>query len=256
VRTRVAIVAAGLAALIVVAVASRVSAQPTPLPTVADLQMPVARAPLDRTLLIGKPGVSVRGRSRLDVQFSDGQFRGHWWWNKGWVYVSGKALPGSRIHVHIDDRSITVTETPGARGVSEVRRYGRNAIDGDDIQVDIIRFGIGAELFATRTAGGPFPGPHVVDQLDARAWSGRGLTITRDQVISSPADHIPCTIRQQPVNGWAWGCRLLGQPPLISNRRGLFPSSANLLVDASGISLTATANNRTRLPADSLQVDW
>jgi hypothetical protein len=256
-RVRAAFVGAGLVVLAAFAVVLLTSTQRAALPTPADLHMPIARGSLDRSLTIGKPGVTVRGRTPLDVQSSDGQFRGHWWWNQGWVYVSGKTLPGSRIHVHIDNGSLTISETPNAQGVAQVRRYGRNEITSDDIEVDIVRFGIGAILFATRTAGGPFPGRHVVDQLNARAWSERGLTITRDQVTSIPADHISCTtMPQQPDSEWNLGCRMRGEPPLISDRRGLFPSSPNSVVYASAISLTATPNDRTLLPADSLRVDW
>lgn len=257
VRARAAVVAAGAVVLIAGAVALLTSQSGPALPTVGGLHMPVARAALDHTLTIGsRRGVTLGDGTRLDVESRYGQFRGHWWWDRGWVYVSGQVGPGSQIHVHIDTDSLTITDTPDARAVSQVRRYGTKALIADDIEIDVVKFGIGAVLFATRTAGGPFPGRHVVDQLDARAWSGRGLTITRDQVSSTPADHIRCTIPYQAVPGWNLGCRLLGQPRLISDRRGRFPSSANSIVDASAISLTATPNDRTQLPADSLRVDW
>jgi hypothetical protein len=165
-------------------------------------------------------------------------------------------LPCSRIHVHIDTGSLTITETPDVRAVAQVRLDGTKTITIDDIEVDVVRFGINAALFATRTAGGPFPGRHVVDQLQGRASSTRGLTITRDQVTSTPADHVPCTLMQQPTTEWDLGCRLLGQPPLHSDRRGLFPSSPQSIVQANGISLTVTPDARTQLPVDSLRVDW
>jgi hypothetical protein len=219
--------------------------------------MPIPREGFDRTVAIGhEPVVTVRGRTRLDIESRYGQFRGHWWWNKGWVYVSGQVLPGSRIHLHIDRRSLTLTESPGAQAVAEVGRYGPKVSIGDFINVDVIRFGIGGVMFANRTSGGPFPRRHVVDQLEARAWSGRGLTITRDQVISSPADQIPCPGTQPSANGWTWGCRLLGQPPLRSDRRGPFPSGPEPPVNADGISLTPTPTPRTQLPQDSMRITW
>ena len=219
--------------------------------------MPIPRAALDRTLTIGsKPGVAVRDGARLEIDSRYGQFRGHWWWNKGWVYVSGHVLPGSRIHVHIDSGSLTINETPDAQAVAQLHRYGPKAIILNDIQLDVVRFGIGAALFATPTSGGPFPGRHVADRLAGRAWSERGLTITRLRVTSSPADRIPCPLLGQPVSGWDWGCRVLGQPPLISDRQGQFPSGTASLPQVSGVSLTATPGDRTQLPANSLRLDW
>jgi hypothetical protein len=256
-RARAAIVAAGLAALIAVGVVLLTSTQPRALPTVADLHMPVARAALGRTVTVGsKRGVTIGDGTRLDIQSRYGQFRGHWWWNKGWVYVSGQVLPGSRIHVHIDAKSLTITETPDLQGVEQIRRYGPKTFVGDDVEVDVVRLGVGTFLFETRTAGGPFPGRHVVDQLQGRAWSSRGLTITRDQVTSTPANHVPCTLMEQPSAEWNLGCRILGQAPLDSDRRGRFPSNADAVIEAYGISLTATPNRRTQLPTDSVRVDW
>ena len=251
VRARATIVGAGLAALIACVLV--LLTRPAALPRLADLHMPIPRAPLDRTLTIGShPGVTVSDGTRLEIESRYGQFHGHWWWNKGWVYVSGQVLPGSRIHVHIDTESLAITETPDVQAVAQVRRYGTKAIIGDFLNVDVVRFGIGATLFATRTAGGPFPGRHVVDQLDGRTSSTRGLTITRDQVTSTPADHVPCTLMQDPATGWNLGCRLLGQRPLDSDLRGRLAGT----VDANAISLTVTPNTRTQLPADSLRVGW
>jgi hypothetical protein len=235
-RARAAIVAAGLAALIAVGVVLLTSTQPRALPTVADLHMPVARAALGRTVTVGsKRGVTIGDGTRLDIQSRYGQFRGHWWWNKGWVYVSGQVLPGSRIHVHIDAKSLTITETPDLQGVEQIRRYGPKTFVGDDVEVDVVRLGVGTFLFETRT---------------------RGLTITRDQVTSTPANHVPCTLMEQPSAEWNLGCRILGQAPLDSDRRGRFPSNADAVIEAYGISLTATPNRRTQLPTDSVRVDW
>jgi hypothetical protein len=254
-RASLAVIAAGLGVLIaaVIVLLTRSGAPPT----ISDLNMPVPRAPLDRTLVIGaRPGVSIGDGTRLEIESPYGQFRGHWWWNKGWVYLSGQALPGSRIQVHIDSRSLTISETPDAQAVSQIGRYGPKTITGDDIQVSVVRFGIGATLFATRTQGGPFPGRHVADQLEARAWSERGLTITRDKVASSPPNRVPCPGTQPQVSGWTWGCRILGQPPLVSDLQGRFPSSRDAIVQAFGMSLTATPNGLTQLPTDSMRIEW
>ncbi len=231
------------------------------LPTIAGLRLPIPSASLDRTLTIGsRRSVAVGDRTRLVIESRYGQFRGHWWWNRGWVYVSGQALPGSQIHVHIDNDSLTITATPDAEAVAQVRRYGPTITLEDDVEVDVVRFGIGAMLFESRTTGGPFSVRHVVDQLQGRAWSSRGLTITRDEVASNPPDSIPCNFMQQPSSEWSsefdLGCRLLGEAPLYSDRRGTFPSDPDAVVEAKGISLTATPNARTRLPADSLRVQW
>lgn len=240
---------------VVVFLLLRPAAGATSLPTVRSLRMPVPHEALDRTLTIGpRSGVRIGDGTRLAVE-RYGFFRGHWWWNKGWVYISGEAIPGSRIHVHLDARSLTVTEIPARDGVGWVRRAGAKVIIGDYIQLDAVRFGIAADLFATRTAGGPFPGRHVADQLEGRAFSSRGLTITRDQVTSSPADHVPC-ILTQPTAGWDLGCRLFGQRPLVSDRRGRFASSRDSIVEAHGISVTSTPDNRTQLPTVSMRVQW
>jgi len=138
--------------------------------------------------------------------------------------------------------------------VTQLHHLGRYVTNF--IQVDVVRFGIGATLLSSPTTAGPFAGRHVADQLVGRAWSDRGLTITRVQVNSTPANRVPCTGLIQPAGGWDLGCRLLGQRPLISDRRGRFPADANSMVSADSISLTATPTVRTHLPADSLRIQW
>lgn len=259
VSTQVVVLAWALAvawAAVVVVLLLWASGSSTVVPTVRSLGMPVPRAALDRTLTIGaSPGVTDVGGSRLEIDSRYGQFRGHWWWNRGWVYVSGSVLPGTRIHVRLDARSLTLSEIPGLRAVTQIRRYGRYAFL-DFIQVDVVRFGIGATLLSNPTTGGPFVGRHVLDQIEGRAWTERGLTITRDQVTSRPTDAVPCAAVAQLPNGWDLGCRLWGQHPLVSDRRGRFTAISPSMPDAKAVSLTPTPDAQTRLPSDSLRIDW
>jgi hypothetical protein len=228
----------------------------TALPTVRSLGMPVARAALDRTLRIrAKPGVTDTGSSRLQIESRYGQFRGHWWWNHGWVYVSGSVLPGTRIHVHLDDRSLTVSETPAAHATSQIGHYGRYGFVSI-IQVDAVRFGIGVMFISNPATGGPFAGPHVLDQIDGRAWTERGLTITQDHVTFNPARTFPCASITRSPNRWALGCQMFGQRPLVSDRHGHFTALSGSLPDAKAVSLTSTADVHTRLPTDSMQIVW
>jgi hypothetical protein len=228
----------------------------TATPTLRSLRMPVARAALDRTLRIGtRPGVTETGSSRLQIESRYGQFRGHWWWNRGWVYVSGNVLPGTRIHVRLDDRSLTVSETPAARAVGQLGRYGRYGFVSV-IQVEAVRFGIGATLLSNPTTGGPFSGPHVLDLIEGRAWTERGLTILRDHVSSSPARPVPCASLTASPNGWALGCQTFGQHSLVSDLRGRFSAVSPSMPDAKTVSLTSTAGGHTRLPTDSLRIEW
>ena len=228
----------------------------TAVPTVRSLGMPVPRAALDRTLTIGaSPGVTDVGGSRLEIESRYGQFRGHWWWNRGWVYVSGSVLPGTRIHVRIDARSLTVSELPGVRAVMQIGHYGRYGFL-DIIQVDVVRFGIGATLLSNPTTGGQFVGRRVLDEIEGRAWTERGLTITRDHVTSTPTHAVPCAAVAQLANKWDLGCRLFGQRPLVSDQRGRFTAISRSIPDAKAVSLTATPGAQTRLPIDSLRVDW
>ena len=218
--------------------------------------MPVPRAALDRTLTIGpKPGVTVAGGSRLEIDSRFGQFRGHWWWNHGWVYISGSVLPGTRIHVRLDARSLEVSETPGPAAVTQITRFGRVGYL-DSIDVEAVRYGIGATLFSNPTTHAPLVGRNVLDQIEGRAWTERGLTITRDRVTSSPMNAIPCTAVILQSNGFDLGCRLLGERPLVGDRRGRFAETSPSLPDAKAVSLTATPNVQTRLPTDSMQIEW
>ena len=247
--------AVALSALVVVLLL-RPSGASTAVPTVRSLGMPIPRAALDRTLTIGpKPGVTEVGASRLEIDSRYGQFRGHWWWDHGWVYVSGNVLPGTRIHVRLNAGSLTVSEIPGARAVSQIRRYGRYGFLSI-VQVDVVRFGIGATLLSNPTSRGLFAGRHVLDQIEGRAWTERGLTITRDHVTSSPTDAVPCTAVTQLPNGWDLGCRLFGQRPLVSDRRGQFTAISASMPDAKAVSLTTTLDVQTRLPMDSLRIEW
>ena len=218
--------------------------------------MPIPRAALDRTLTIGsKPGVTDAGGSRLDIESRYGQFRGHWWWNHGWVYVSGNVLPGTRIRVRLDAGSLAVSEIPGAHAVSQITHYGRDGFVSI-IQVDVVRFGIGATLLSNPTTRGLLAGRHVLDEIEGRAWTERGLTITRDHVTSSPTNAVPCTAVTQLLNGWDLGCRLFGQRPLVSDRRGQFTAISPSMPDAKAVSLTAARDEQMRLPMDSLRIEW
>lgn len=250
------VLAVALSALVVVLLLRSSGASTAAVPTVRSLRMPIPRAALDRTLTIGpKAGVTEAGRSRLDIESRYGQFRGHWWWSHGWVYVSGNVLPGTRIRVRLDAGSLTVSEIPGARAVSQITSFGRYGFISI-IQVDVVRFGIGATLLTNPTNGGLLAGRHVLDQIEGRAWTERGLTITRDHVTSSPTNAVPCTAVTQLPNGWDLGCRLFGQRPLVSDRRGQFTAISPSMPDAKAVSLTATPDAQTRLPMDSLRIEW
>lgn len=228
----------------------------TALPTVRSLGMPIPRAALDRTLSIGAHrGVTAVGTSRLEIDSRYGQFRGHWWWDHGWVYVSGSVLPGTRIHVHLDAGSLTVSEAPGPRAVSQLGRYGRDGFVSI-VQVNVVRFGVDLMLVSNTTTGGPFAGRHVLDQIDGRAWTERGLTITRVHVASSPAHAVPCAAVVRSPNAWELGCQFFGQRPLVSDRRGQFTALSPSLPEAKAVSLTITRNAQTRLPADSMRTEW
>lgn len=246
---------AAAVAVAVVVLLLRSGAQPA-LPTVRSLGMPVPQAALDRTLTIGaKRGVTLAGGSRLQILSRYGQFRGHWWWNRGWVYVSGSVLPGTRIQVHLDDRSLTVSETPGGRALSQLRRFGRYGYLSI-IQVDVVRFGIGTQLQSNLSRSGLLSGRQVLDQINARAWTGRGLTITRDHVRSSPANAIPCAALTQQPNGLNLGCQLSGERPLVADRRGRYSATSPALPEADAASLTSTPDPRTQLPTASVRIEW
>ena len=122
--------------------------------------------------------------------------------------------------------------------------------------MDVVRFGIGTQLQSNLSRSGLLAGRHVLDQINARAWTGRGLTITRDHVSSSPANAIPCVALTKEPNGLNLGCQLSGERPLVSDRHGQFTATSPSLPEANAASLTSTPGRRTRLPTASVRIEW
>ena len=244
---------------IVVALLLRQASGAQALPTVRSLGMPISRSPLDRTVTIGsRPGVTAGGGSRIDIESRYGQFRGHWWWNHGWVYFSGNVLPGSRIHVHLDEGSLTISEIPDVHALPQIAHFGKYGFLGI-IQLDVVRFGIGATLMSNPMMGDPFAGRNVLDvfdQITGRAWTQRGLTITRDHVSSAPANAVRCDALTPPTNRWDLGCPSFGQHRLVGDRRGRFGTVPDAMVEAEAVSLTPIRKAQAQLPTDSIRIEW